>query len=186
MLAAYHRSSTTPDSVSVAAAKRDVYDVARRLRIRSSTIDRLMGQVDPQLRLGRTYGDFGPGNLLGTVDGELYLLDPPVNPPHALIHRDLANFIFELRRQLAGRGFTPHEPVPDRFPGLLSEFLAGYSGTDHPLDDHDMGLIALFESRRALGMARKRFPGRLGDVSWFIRTALASRRRVIRASSAVS
>lgn len=182
MIAAFHRSSTPPDSTVVAGVTSDVREIARRLRVGTEIADRLMGRVDVNHRCRKAYGDFGPGNLLGTVDGDLYLLDPPVSPPFALIHRDLANFVFELRRQLAGHGYTRHPPVEGRFHGLRSALLAGYSEADSSLDECDLGLIALFESRRALGMTRKRFPRRMGDVSWFARSALARRREAIRAS----
>jgi hypothetical protein len=182
MLAAYHLSSAPPGTSAIEEAKEDARDAARHVRARVGIVDQLARNVDIEFRCRPSYGDFGPGNLLGTPQGELYLLDPPVGPPYALVHRDLGNFVFELRRQLAGRGFTPHPPLHGRFPQLHSSFLTGYSEAGEPLNEQDLGLITLFESRRALGMARKRFPGRLGDVGWFARRALAGRRQAIRAS----
>lgn len=183
MIAAYHRSYEPPDSDDMARATEEAREAARRLRLRTQHVDRLMAGVDLGLLCRPAYGDFGPGNLLGTANGDLYLLDPPVNPPYALIHRDLANFVFELRRQLAGHGFTRHPPVKGRFSELLTNFLAGYSNADHPLGHRDLGLMSLFEARRALGMARKRLPWRIPDVAWFTRLALTGRQKVIRAST---
>ncbi len=105
---------------------------------------------------------------------------PTLTPTPGPIHRDLGNFIFELRRQLAGRGFTPSPPIPGNFERLCDSFLQGYSDArGSTLDDTDLALIALFELRRAAGMARKRFPRRPGDALWFARSAMASRREVV-------
>ena len=177
MLAAFH--ATTPDRDFGDASKQAI-QAAGRLRIDGKTATRLMDQVQWQGKCARSFGDIGPGNLHVTPTGEIYLVDPPVETSLALIHRDLGNFVFELRRQLAGRGYTRTSPIRGRFDHLSSTFLDGYieqSGRDLGAADH--ALIALFEARRALGMARKRLPSRPGDALWFSRLALSRRRDVL-------
>lgn len=177
MLAAYHARHAATESA--AAAGSEVRALAKRFRV-----GRTFDNVDWNGRIAGSYGDYGPGNLHVASDGNLYLFDPPVAPDPAPVHRDLANFVFELRRQLAGRGFTPSPPVPGHFDGLRHTFLQGYSETQgSPLDANDQSLIALFELRRAAGMARKRFPRRPSDAAWFARSVLARRREVLRAVS---
>jgi hypothetical protein len=184
MLAAFHARHLTPPREDISTAGEEARALARRFRIDDAALERILNQVDWRHRCARSFGDFGPGNLLGAQDGRLYLLDPPDQPPTALIHRDLANFVFELRRQLAGRGFTRSRPVTGHFEQLRSAFMGGYSAAWHeePLGPGDETLIALFEMRRAAGMARKRFPGRPGDAVWFGRSALALRREVLRSA----
>jgi hypothetical protein len=145
-------------------------------------IDQLLNQIEWRERCALSFGDFGPGNLNGNASGDLYLLDPPEDPAVALVHKDIGNFMFEMRRQLAGHGYTRTRPVRGRFLELRAAFREGYSAwSSRVVDGCDQALIALFEMRRARGMARKRFPGRLGDSSWFARSALARRREVARA-----
>ncbi len=172
ILAAYHGAHSMPVTEVDEAAQ-----LAARFRI-----DRTF---DPGRESAISFGDFGPGNLHLTPDDTLYLLDPPVAPNRARIHRDLGNFLFELRRQLAGRGFTASSPVPGHFEPLSTAFLRGYEEQRDgpPFDSEDRALIALFELRRSAGMARKRFPGRPGDALWFARAALARRREVLEAQS---
>jgi len=184
MLAAFHARHLTPPLEDISTVAAEARNLAARYRIDEAVVDRILDQVDWRHRCARSFGDFGPGNLLGAPDGRLYLLDPPDVSPTALVHRDLANFIFELRRQLAGRGYTRSRPVPGRFEQLRSAFIDGYSAVWHeePLGKGDEALIAVFEVRRAAGMARKRFPRRPGDAFWFARSALARRREVSRAA----
>lgn len=177
MLAVYHqrhRAESTPAAVDDARA------LAARLRVDRGAFERTLTGIDPERRTARSFGDIGPGNLHGGSDGDLYLLDPPAESNPALVHRDLGNFIFELRRQLAGRGYTRSRPVEGQFERLRSAFLDGYSLRCHggPLTSADEALIALYETRRALGMARKRMPSRPGDALWFARLALSRRRDV--------
>lgn len=182
MLAAFHASRLTSPLEDISTARQEATALASRYRIKVAAIERILNQVDWRHRCARSFGDFGPGNLLGTPDGDLYLLDPPDRPTTALIHRDLANFVFELRRQLAGRGYTRSRPITGVFDQLRSAFISGYSANwpEEPLGGGDEALIALFELRRAAGMARKRFPRRVRDSAWFARSALARRREVIR------
>ena len=179
LLAAFHGAHTPPPE-DIPKAGDEARKLAARYRLDEDLIERILNQVDWRHRCARLFGDFGPGNLHGAADGVLYLLDPPDASATALIHRDLGNFSFELRRQLAGRGFTRSRPVPGRFDELRSAFINGYAEISHegPLGAGDEALIALFEMRRAVGMARKRFPGRPGDAVWFARSALARRREV--------
>jgi hypothetical protein len=183
MLAAFHARHPAPPLEDISAARQEATALASRYRIKLAAIERILNLVDWRHRCARSFGDFGPGNLHGTSEGDLYLLDPPDQPETALIHKDVANFIFELRRQLAGRGYTRSRPITGVFDQLRSAFIGGYSASwpEGPLGSGDEALIALFELRRTAGMARKRFPGRFGDAAWFARSALARRRDVLRA-----
>lgn len=180
MLAAYHAAHLPPPLADISNAGEEARILAIRYRLDEAFVDRILNEADWRHRCARSFGDFGPGNLLGTSEGALYLIDPPDVSPTALIHRDLGNFIFELRRQLAGRGFTRSRPVIGRFDQLRSAFIGGYSSVRHdqPLNVSDEALISLFELRRAAGMARKRFPNRPGDAVWFARSAMARRREI--------
>ncbi|HEY6629148.1 MAG TPA: hypothetical protein VI193_09225 [Acidimicrobiia bacterium] len=172
MLSAFHARNVAAGSAEALA---EVRALAERFRVR-----RNFDGVDWQGRTTGSFGDFGPGNLHAGADGVLYLLDPPLAAVSSPVHRDLGNFTFELRRQLDGRGYTASPPVTGHFDRLCDAFLQGYSDAwGSTLDETDLALIALFELRRAAGMARKRFPGRLGDALWFARSALARRREVI-------
>ena len=182
LLAAYHSSHPSPPNADIAPANEEVLATGSRMRIPTPAIENLMNEIDWRHSCSLSFGDFGPGNLLGTPQGDLYLLDPPEHPSIALIHKDLGNYSFELRRQLAGHGYTRNRPVRGRFDQFRAEFLAGYAEhSSYRLDSCDEALIALFEMRRARGMARKRFPGRLGDAIWFARSAMARRREFNRA-----
>ncbi len=151
MLAAYHQRHPAPEATD--EARREVTALARRLRVNGDFA------IDWEHRVAKCFGDFGPGNLHASPSGDLYLLDPPLSPGSAVVHRDLGNFLFELRRQLAGRGFTRSEPMSERFERLHAGFLRGYVMADGaPLDAPDEALIALYETRRALGMARQALP----------------------------
>jgi hypothetical protein len=171
----------------VAQAEEETRRVARRLLTSETDVDRLLAEVRHRGRAGRRYGDYGPGNFQGAEDGSLYLLDPPFDDPTSLIHRDISNFLFETRRQLAGRGFTPSSPVRGWFPDFRERFLYGYtqaaSGFD--LGPADEALLAIFEMKRAVAMSRKRFPRRATDAAWFARLALRRRRDLRRALRAL-
>jgi hypothetical protein len=169
MLAAYHGMHPAADAVD--GARDDVAALAKHLRVGRPF------EIEWEQRVATCFGDFGPGNLHATPGGDLYLLDPPLSPGPAVVHRDLANFLFELRRQMAGRGFTATEPMPGSFERLRAGLLRGYAmARAKSFDAEDEALIALFETRRALGMARKRFPKRLGDAFWFASTGLSLRK----------
>ena len=178
-LATYHAAMPRPGDGE--QASRDVLDVARRTRMSRLVVRLIDGLRWAEITVG-AFGDFGPGNLHGTPDGEVYLVDPPDAGSTAVIHRDLGNFLFELRRQLAGRGFTRTAALPDVFDDLRRAFLGAYAEAAGigALKSSDYGLIALFEMRRALGMARKRLVVRPADAVWFARSALGRRRELIR------
>jgi hypothetical protein len=177
MLAVYHERHR---AYATDAVVDDARELAARLMIGRRSIEGTLAGIDPEQRSARSFGDIGPGNLHGASNGDLYLLDPPAESDLALVHRDLGNFVFELRRQLAGRGYTRSRPVKGHFERLRSAFLEGYSLRSHggPLTPADEALIALFEARRATGMARKRMPSRPGDALWFARLAISRRQDV--------
>ncbi|HVR79951.1 MAG TPA: hypothetical protein VMS99_16355 [Acidimicrobiia bacterium] len=182
MIAAYHTSHPAPPASDITPAADEARRAGRGMLLSPAMIEQLLRQIRWRDRCAMSFGDFGPGNLHGNAKGDLYLLDPPEDPMVALVHKDIGNFMFEMRRQLAGHGYTRTRPVRGRFHELRAAFLEGYTArSSRVIDSCDQALIALFEMRRARGMARKRFPGRLGDSSWFARCALARRREVARA-----
>jgi hypothetical protein len=179
MLAAFHASHPAPPAADIGPIVDEVHEVGKRVKLPTQVVDTLLTETDWRHRCVLSFGDFGPGNLQGTRDGRLYLLDPPDRPSIALPHKDLGNFNFELRRQLAGHGYTRTRPVRGRIHELRDEFLHGYAAASaRALDSCDLALVSLFEMRRAVGMARKRFPDRLGDAAWFARSAVARRREI--------
>jgi hypothetical protein len=182
MIAAYHDAHRPAPGAELTGVAEAARHAARRIRVPPQALEALLDATAWLGRCSASYGDFGPGNLLGDRHGRLHLLDPPVAPDLALTHKDLGNFVFELRRQLAGHGFTRSRPVEGRLEGLHTSFLDGYSARSSagPLLPADEGLIALFEMRRALGMARKRLPARPDDAVWFARYAVEKRAEVIR------
>ena len=177
MLAGFHQATSAPSESSAD----DVLAVARRMRIEDTVTHQILEQAHWNGRSAAVYGDFGPGNLIGALDGTVYLIDPPVDPALGPVHRDLGNFVFELRRQLAGHGHTRTDPVPGRFESLQRAVMAGYSeraGT--AFGQGDLALVGLYEMRRAAGMARKRLADRPFEAVWFARLALARRREILR------
>ena len=186
MLAVFHRTTRPAGpAADVSRSFAEIAETADKMRIRPRLIEPLLAHAEAGVAYV-SYGDFGPGNLLGVEDGDVYLIDPPVDPGFAPFQRDLGNFLFEMRRQLAGHGFTRSKPVKGRFGSLRQALLDGYASRApeaEPITRADEALIALFEMRRASGMARKRLPGRPGDALWFTRSALARRREVKRLGS---
>jgi hypothetical protein len=178
MLAAFHSANPAPMDPET----REVLDVARRMRMKRDVTSLILERAAWRVRCAAVYGDFGPGNLIGVRDGPIYLIDPPIEPATGPAHRDLGNFSFELRRQLAGHGHTRSDPVEGRFEGLRHELLDGYSErSGAALGQADLSLVTLYEARRAAGMARKRLSTRPVEAVWFARSALARRREVSRA-----
>jgi len=184
VLAAYHQTTPPGWQPDLEEAETEVRRLARKLGVDSLTTDQVLAMADWRGRARRRYGDFGPGNFQGAPDGALYLLDPPIEHHTSVIHRDISNFLFEMRRQLAGRGFTPSKPVRGWFPDLRDRFLHGYvTANDGPVfGSADEALIALFEVKRAGALARKRLPRRAGDAAWFARLAVRRRRDLARAA----
>lgn len=177
VLASYHDSGPSPMPGDVTRGLADLEAVARKARVDTRRRAALRRDIDGVSRHGRLYGDFGPGNLEASTGGILYVLDPPEEAKSGMVHRDLGNFLFELRRQLAGRGYTRSAPRRGRLPALRRAFLDGYSSaaSGGPLTDADLAAVDLYEFRRAIGMARKRWPRRPSDSAWFLGSALARR-----------
>jgi hypothetical protein len=180
MLARYHLESDPATPVELERSTKELAQISSKLRISETRFDSMLTRVDLGRASRRRYGDFGPGNLHGAPDGALYLLDPPGTRSVSVLHRDIANFLFELRRQLAGHGFTRYPPIKGQFESLRAQFLSGYLGQwpELQLGADDQALVALFEAHRATGMAIKRFPNRPADTYWFGRLALERRSRV--------
>lgn len=186
MLAAYHQTPAAGSLDDIQEAESEVRQLARKLRVKQHLVDEMVTLANWRARSRRRYGDFGPGNLQGAHDGTLYLLDPPEQSHISVIHRDIANFLFEMRRQLAGRGFTPSAPVRGWYPDFRDRFLHGYVKASPGLafGPSDEALFALFEVKRAAALAGKRFPKRAGDSAWFARLAIRRRLDLRRAARA--
>jgi hypothetical protein len=187
ILATFHHTPPAGWRPNLAEADEEARRVARRLWVSETEVDRLLAEVRHDGRAKRRYGDYGPGNFQGAEDGSLYLLDPPFDDPTSLIHRDISNFLFETRRQLAGRGFTPSPPVRGWFHDFRERLLHGYAraAPGFELGPADEALLALFDMKRAVAMSRKRFPRRAMDAAWFARLALRRRRDLRRALRAL-
>ena len=183
MLATFHQANPADATSSTEDRIADLIDACRRMRVGDDVVTGILERAQWRQRCAAAYEDFGPGNLIGVTGGPVYLIDPPVDPITAPVHRDLGNFVFELRRQLAGHGYTRSEPVPGRFDGLRSSLLDGYSErAGDRLDADDEALIALYEMRRAAGMARKRLTQRPMEALWFARSARDRRREALASS----
>lgn len=176
MLAIYH----TDERIS--PKDRDhVWDEARALGRRvmaSEQVEAAFDEMEPESCFKPAFGDYAPGNMHVTEDHHIHVLDGPEQTEHALIHRDLAHFLFETRRQLAGHGYTRTPPVAGQHYGRLAEaFLRGYSAEmpGPELGNADRFLVDLYQLRRSWGMARKRTPDRPTDAWWFASTALSIR-----------
>jgi hypothetical protein len=182
MLAAFHRANRPVSADDVPASLDEVTETARKMRLRGDLVAGLLEEADWRSHCYGAYGDFGPGNLLGEPGGTVHLIDPPVEARLAPFHRDLGNFLFEMRRQLAGHGYTRSKPVRGRFDDLRKSLLEGYVGTSlvERLRPADRALISLYEMRRAAGMARRRNLRSPGDAIWFAGSAWARRREVKR------
>ena len=168
IVSAYHAANRCTDADQQSNALSDTRAAARCLGVPKGGISQILETVDPTTQCVDAFGDLGPGNLFGCTDESLYLLDPPTQTLPRLVHRDIGNFLFELRRQLAGRGFTPAPPAKPVFDQLRDVFIEWYNSS---FTAADRALVALFEARRAAGMARKRFPRRLSDSVWFAQLA---------------
>ena len=186
ILAAYHQIPAPGWQGDIEAAGTEVRDLASKLRVKPKVVEEILTLADWRTRSKRRYGDYGPGNLQGAPDGTVFLLDPPEESQTSIIHRDISNFLFETRRQLAGRGFTPSAAVKGRFLEFRERFLGGYAQASPGLvfGPPDDALLALFEVKRAAAMALKRFPRRPGDSVWFARLAMRRRRDLSRAVTA--
>ena len=57
--------------------------------------------IDPGVLVPR-FRDFASSNLLGQQDGRVVVLDPPIEIELAARHRDIAIFLFNVERNLAG------------------------------------------------------------------------------------
>ena len=148
--------------------------------------------TDPGVLVPR-FRDFASSNLLGQPDGRVVVLDPPVDLELAARHRDIANFLFNVQRNLAG--FNPaarHAPDPARGKPVRHDFLAGYESQSGFEVEAGRGgaLLAMYESVLALAMARRIAAGHPGykpgfrlrwdAVRWGTKVGLANRAKVIR------
>lgn len=169
MLAAFHGAHPVVEGKECSRARSDALNLAGRLPGGNRRALALLERVGH--RTAYRYGDVTPSNMLLAPDGKLLMIDPPMAAIPSLIHRDIGNFLFELRKQLAGRGVTPGVQR-NGFTDLRDAFLDGYVGATLPFGEADHSLIALFEFRRAAGTVRKRLRKRPGDAIWFAGQAL--------------
>ena len=191
-LATFHDHGPTGHAVEEAAIA-VLSEKLRRYRLsavrRKDLLDYAMG---PRVVAPR-YQDFGPGNLLGLQDGGIAVLDPPLELDLAPRHRDLAHFLFLIRRDLAGIDVDTRRTVgPERGMGIRRDFLASYeANSGFPVEDgRGKALLAMYESFEAFGVARRIAAGRdylprswsrWQAAAWAARTSLASRVRAVRA-----
>ena len=116
------------------------------------------GRSKASLKSCIRYGDFSPNNLL-LADQKAYLIDLPAHLRMAPPSRDLASFVFRLRRLVAT------VPVEHRDWGSASElsawvvdrFVAAYAEESAVAFSQLRREVLHEESRRALTMARKRW-----------------------------
>jgi hypothetical protein len=155
-----------------ARARRQVADMARKLRVDPSFID----DIDLVHLITRRYGDFAPYNMRVDRSGTIWVLDQPSGRQEAPVHRDVAYFLERVERRLdAGK-----EALQDR---LEDAFLEAYAATGPgPLDAMaDRKLIAVYQSYKHLRTARKRIgQRRFAEVPGFARRAMQARRRALR------
>ena len=148
--------------------------------------------IDSGVRVPR-FRDFASSNLLGQQDGRVVLLDPPAYLELAPRHRDIANFLFNIRRNLAG--FNPdarRAPDQERGDRLRHDFLVGYEDQSGFAVEAGRGgaLLAMYESVHALAMARRiglghpaykpDFKTRWSAILWGTRVGLGRRAKMNR------
>lgn len=98
-IGAYHRSG---GEQSPALARDRVRTVLRRLRVSKQTEQRLLRAVVPVA----STGDFGPYNARLDVNDQVAVIDPVTRLRVDTAHRDVAWFLWWLRRESAGRAAT--------------------------------------------------------------------------------
>lgn len=152
-IGAFHSADpATDDPASTEAALEELRRAAKRAVVGWSKV----AAIEPGLARARGYR-FSPNDFLVTEEGRLVFLDPPHVRKYDYVHRDLASFLMELHRSLAGEG----RPSADRL-GLLAEtrraFLDGYRETGPaPLNRSDDALVIdLFQTARISGVLQGR------------------------------
>jgi hypothetical protein len=153
-------------------AEKDVHLLSRRLA-------RLGGpKIDPALVVPvACYQDFRPGNVIVTEDNILAIIDPPYLQESRTIHRDVANFIYQMRRDLVIYNKNMPSALKSKYLGNFTRrFLTGYALTG-PRDLHDqphLRIIWAYNTLHNLQFARKRWGHRSYAesamyVRWFVR-----------------
>ena len=161
-LGAYHsrsRASGEPNAPTAQdEAARSLQRAASAMRAPRRPLDGFVASM----AIAPSFGDIGPHQLLLASSDDLYLLDPPVSPPFAPVHRDVAGFLFQLMRIL-GREAAERGRQQRRAGTALSEaFLRGYAETG-PTDlrtPQDRWLIAMFRGHASGAMAHQRLKNR--------------------------
>jgi hypothetical protein len=159
VLGVFHSGFAPPTELQGRArdeAARSLRDAASGLFVGPSRLTAASERMEVALR----YGDFAPYNFRVTSDGELCLLDAATAQVYEAVHRDVATFLFELRKLVreGGRGFGWRDRH-ERAATLRRAFQAGYATTGPAAlaSPGDQMLISLFDGRLAIGRARKRF-----------------------------
>jgi Phosphotransferase enzyme family len=170
LLGAFHQAHPVEEA-DRSRAHAQVTDLAGRLPGGARLVSPLLEEAGDRVAL--SFGDITPGNILLADDGRMLLIDPPITPSPAVIHRDLGYFLVESHKHFAGRGRSPSMRHRG-FEALKDPFLRGYANETGPLGPPDKALIALFEARQASGNARNRWPRRAGDALWFAAQAVGA------------
>jgi len=186
-LATFHASMGDVKVDDRSTARDEAVHLARRLALPPRTASMLRSEADGVATVGRTYGDFGPGNIRLGHSGDVYVLDPPALQRVGLRHRDIAYFDFEVKKNLAGHGGDQRSrPVRGRESQIRATFLDGYRAVSSfdPTREAAQAAIAAFQAVRCTAMARKRTrQRRWGDVMWALASTAKLRRRTVRATT---
>ncbi|MFV2069775.1 MAG: hypothetical protein ACC645_22645 [Pirellulales bacterium] len=186
-LAVFHRSVVPGRHSDHPRTTDSTKRLSRRLVLPPATTSILATEAGRASAMGRRYGDFGPGNIRLSTSGNVYVLDPPTKTTSSLVHRDIAYFEFQVKKNLAGRGTAKSSDSNSYIEGQLrTAFLTGY-GTESSFDpnrDQARALVAAYQAAYAVGMARKRVrQRRWQDASWAIASAASLRREAVRAAN---
>lgn len=166
MLRAFHRDTNIDDEAGLRLAHQDAMSVASRIPRGRARLNQILSAS--QQTAAASFGDLTPGNVLCDRKGRLALIDPPLERTPVLVERDLANFLFEMRKHRRAAFGT--KAVARDHPRLSAALLEGY---DHQEIAADSPMVALFEFRRAAGVARKRLRARSPESLWFASQAVA-------------
>jgi hypothetical protein len=152
-LGALHRHGQVEDSAEMlAAARMDIHRLVRRLMISR-------GKLYPleTLTLAESYGDFALYNFIASPEGRLYLIDPPLQRTVSLVHKDVAQFLTEVRASLGASAIGRSNDMDRRLGQLREAFFEGYIQIG-PVDlrtPENAWLVTLYETHRVLAKVAK-------------------------------
>ena len=165
----------------------DAHETLANLALSKALLNALIPPTTESLH-ARSLVDPAPSNFRRGFDGTIWMLDPPTTTRYEFVHRDAARFFSTVHRTVENKVSNKRrEMTPDdRLELVKNAFLAGYARTNSQLDDdRNRRLIEAFESRIALGIARRinlRDPRRALRMGLI---GLNKRRAVLRGSSTI-